>query len=80
VNAIAQGFFIGKQNRALLIDERAAEFTTRRERAISRTPFGRFREAQALDGAVLSLASGNASGLIPGVCIPVDCGFMVDYI
>jgi NAD(P)-dependent dehydrogenase (short-subunit alcohol dehydrogenase family) len=80
VNAIAPGFFIGKQNRALLIDEKTGELTPRGKSVISRTPFGRFGEVQELAGAVLYLASGAASGFVTGVCIPVDGGFLVDCI
>jgi NAD(P)-dependent dehydrogenase (short-subunit alcohol dehydrogenase family) len=80
VNAIAPGFFIGKQNRALLIDERTGELTPRGKSVISRTPFGRFGETHELAGAVLYLASDAASGFVTGVCIPVDGGFLVDCI
>ena len=80
VNAIAPGFFLGKQNRALLVDEKTGELTARGQAIIKRTPYGRFGEAAELAGALLFLASPRASGFITGVSIPVDGGFLVDNI
>jgi NAD(P)-dependent dehydrogenase (short-subunit alcohol dehydrogenase family) len=80
VNAIAPGFFIGKQNRALLLDEATGGLTARGQSVVSRTPMGRFGEPAELAGAVLFLASGKASGFVTGACIPVDGGFLVDCI
>jgi NAD(P)-dependent dehydrogenase (short-subunit alcohol dehydrogenase family) len=80
VNAIAPGFFLGKQNRNLLIDEKTGELTGRGKAVTERTPFGRFGRAEELAGAVLFLASKRASGFITGVTIPVDGGFLVDNI
>jgi len=80
VNAIAPGFFVGKQNRALLIDENTGDLTPRGRDVIGRTPFGRFGDANELCGAVLYLASNAASGFVTGVCVPVDGGFLVDCI
>ncbi len=80
VNAVAPGFFLGKQNRALLVDEKTGEFTPRGRDVIARTPMGRFGDARELVGAALFLASGEASGFVTGVCIPVDGGFLVDCI
>ena len=80
VNAIAPGFFVGKQNRALLIDEATGELTARGKQVIGRTPFGRFGEARELCGTAVFLACNEASGFVTGVCIPVDGGFLVDCI
>ena len=80
VNAIAPGFFVGKQNRALLIDEKTGDLTPRGREVIARTPAGRFGEARELCGAALFLASSEAAGFVTGVCIPVDGGFLVDCI
>ena len=80
VNAIAPGFFIGKQNRALLIDEKTGGLTERGKTVIGRTPFGRFGDSKELAGAVLYLASNKASGFVTGVSIPVDGGFLADNI
>jgi len=80
VNAIAPGFFLGKQNRALLIEETTGHLTERGKAVVSRTPMGRFGEPQELAGALLFLASSRAAGFVTGVCIPVDGGFLVDNI
>lgn len=80
VNAIAPGFFIGKQNRALLIDEKKGGLTERGKTVIARTPFGRFGDAEELAGTVLYLASNKSSGFVTGISIPVDGGFLVDNI
>ena len=81
VNALAPGFFIGKQNKELLIkNDKTGELTERGKSVISRTPFGRFGEASELSGATIFLCSQEASGFITGICIPVDGGFLVDNI
>jgi NAD(P)-dependent dehydrogenase (short-subunit alcohol dehydrogenase family) len=80
VNALAPGFFLGKQNRDLLIDRASGELTARGRTVIERTPFGRFGEPAELAGALLFLASPRAAGFVTGVCIPVDGGFLVDNI
>ncbi len=79
VNAVAPGFFVGHQNRALLLDEKG-ELTARGRSIISRTPFGRFGKFEELWGAVLFLASDAASGFVTGVSIPVDGGYLTDNI
>ncbi|MBN2545918.1 MAG: SDR family oxidoreductase [Spirochaetes bacterium] len=81
VNAIAPGFFVGKQNKDLLIkNEKTGELTERGQSIIQRTPFGRFGDASELIGAAIFLISDMASGFITGVSIPVDGGFLVDCI
>ena len=80
VNAIAPGFFIGKQNRALLIDENTGELTPRGQDVIRHTPFGRFGDASELSGTTLFLASSAAAGFVTGVTIPVDGGYLIDNI
>ncbi len=80
VNAIAPGFFIGYQNRALLIDEATGGLTARGKTIIGKTPFGRFGEKEELCGAVIFLASRAASGFVTGVSIPVDGGYLTDNI
>lgn len=77
VNAIAPGFFLGKQNRTLLKDDKTGELTERGKQVIDHTPFGRFGDAGELAGAVLYLASSRASGFVTGVTIPVDGGYLV---
>jgi len=80
VNAIAPGFFVGNQNRALLIDEKTGNLTARGTSIIGRTPFGRFGKFDELWGAALFLASDQASGFVTGVSIPVDGGYLTDNI
>ena len=74
VNAIAPGFFVTNQNRALLFNENG-EPTARTEKILSATPMKKFGEAEDLYGALLFLASDEASGFVTGTCIPVDGGF-----
>ncbi|MFC1489044.1 SDR family oxidoreductase [Thermodesulfobacteriota bacterium] len=80
VNAIAPGFFLGKQNRTLLMDEKTGELTPRGQAIIARTPWGRFGDINELAGVTLFLASANASGFVTGVSIPVDGGYLVNNI
>ena len=80
VNGIAPGFFIGYQNRALLIDEKTGELTARGKAIIAHTPFGRFGDKSELRGAVIFLVSDAASGFVTGVTIPVDGGYLTDNI
>jgi NAD(P)-dependent dehydrogenase (short-subunit alcohol dehydrogenase family) len=80
VNGIAPGFFLGKQNRALLVDEDTKELTERGRAVIEHTPMGRFGDVDELAGAVLYLASNGASGFVTGITIPVDGGYLVHSI
>lgn len=80
VNAIAPGFFVGKQNRALLYAEGTGELTDRGRAIIAHTPYGRFGETDELAGALLFLASPRASGFVTGISLAVDGGYLVDNI
>src|SRR5690606_3416542 len=73
VNAIAPGFFIGEQNRALLL-EPDGSLTARGRTIIEHTPMGRFGEVDELIGALLWLCS-DAARFVTGVVVPVDGGF-----
>jgi NAD(P)-dependent dehydrogenase (short-subunit alcohol dehydrogenase family) len=73
VNAVAPGFFVGEQNRALLLDESGA-LTARGQRIIAATPAGRFGEPHELAGTVIWLCS-RAASFVTGVVVPVDGGF-----
>ncbi len=73
VNAIAPGFFITEQNRALLTNPDGT-LTARGNAVINQTPFGRFGEADELVGTLLFLCS-DASKFVTGVVVPVDGGF-----
>jgi NAD(P)-dependent dehydrogenase (short-subunit alcohol dehydrogenase family) len=74
VNAIAPGFFLGDQNRFLLIDQTSGELTPRGRQIIEHTPMARFGEPDDLIGTLLWLAS-DASQFVTGVVVPVDGGF-----
>ena len=80
VNAIAPGFFLGKQNRALLVDQESGEYTERGKAVIAHTPYGRFGEVGELAGATVFLASDKAAGFVTGVSIPVDGGYLIHNI
>jgi len=80
VNAVAPGFFLGKQNRALLIDKKTGELTARGKAIIAHTPFQRFGEVEELVGATLFLASNRAAGFVTGISIPVDGGYLAHNI
>lgn len=73
VNAIAPGFFIGQQNRALLTNEDGS-YTQRGNTIISNTPMKRFGQADELNGTVQWLLSDEAS-FVTGAVIPIDGGF-----
>ena len=73
-NAIAPGFILGKQNKALLYNEDGT-LTPRSKKILGGTPMGRFVEAEELLGATLFLCDDNAAGAITGTVLPVDAGF-----
>lgn len=73
VNAVAPGFFVGEQNRALLLNEDGS-FTERGEKIIAHTPASRFGEPEELIGTLIWLCS-PAARFVNGVIIPVDGGF-----
>src|SRR3954454_21526964 len=73
VNAIAPGFFVGDQNRRLLLDEEGG-LTARGRTIVGHTPAGRFGEAADLVSALLWLCS-PGSRFVTGVVVPVDGGF-----
>ena len=73
VNAIAPGFFIGDQNRNVLINPDGS-YTERSRKVLARTPMRRFGNIKELNGLVFFLSSPAAS-FITGAIIPVDGGF-----
>ena len=73
-NAIAPGFFVTNQNRALLYNEDGTP-TARTGKILNATPMKKFGEISDLTGALLYLASDEASGFVTGVVLPVDGGF-----
>ena len=74
VNAIAPGFFVTNQNRALLYNEDGTP-TARTGKILAATPMKKFGEIDDLIGALLWLADDTASGFVTGTVIPVDGGF-----
>jgi len=74
VNAIAPGFFVTNQNRALLMKEDGS-LTPRSEKILAHTPMNRFGETYDLLGTLLWLVDNEASGFVNGVVVPVDGGF-----
>lgn len=73
VNAIAPGFFIADQNRAVLVAPDGS-YTERARTIIARTPMGRFGAHAEINGAVQWLCS-DAASFVTGVVIPIDGGF-----
>jgi NAD(P)-dependent dehydrogenase (short-subunit alcohol dehydrogenase family) len=73
VNAIAPGFFITEQNRALLTQPDGS-FTPRGEQAIRQTPFARFGVPDELIGTLIWLCT-DSSAFVTGITVPVDGGF-----
>ena len=73
VNAIAPGFFIGDQNRAVLINPDGS-YTNRSQKVLAKTPMKRFGDISELNGSVQFLCS-DAASFITGVILPVDGGF-----
>lgn len=73
VNAIAPGFFLTDQNRALLLDSEG-KLTARGNKIIAHTPMGRFGVPDDLTGALLFL-NDESSSFINGIVLPVDGAF-----
>ncbi len=74
VNALAPGFFVTNQNRALLFDEKGQP-KERAEKILAHTPQGRFGVPEDLTGTLLWLVSEEMSRFVTGVVVPVDGGF-----
>ncbi len=75
VNSITPGFFPAEQNLRLLFNPDGT--TTPRAAAIlGHTPMARFGEADELSGAVVFLASPQASSFVTGSDIRVDGGYL----
>ena len=73
-NAIAPGFFVTNQNRALLFREDGTP-TPRTGKILAATPMNRFGDVSDLIGTLLWLSSDEASGFVTGITVPVDGGF-----
>lgn len=73
VNAIAPGFFVGDQNRALLLNDDGS-LTPRGQTIIDHTPAGRFGQPEELLSTLIWLC-GPGARFVNGVVVPVDGGF-----
>ncbi|OOF59879.1 SDR family oxidoreductase [Rodentibacter myodis] len=73
-NAIAPGFLVSNQNRALLFDTEGNP-TARANKILTNTPMARFGEPEELLGALLFLIDENYASFVNGVVVPVDGGF-----
>ena len=73
-NAIAPGFLVSAQNKALLFNEDGTP-TARSAKILRGTPMDRFVDADELLGATLFLCDDRSASAITGVVLPIDCGF-----
>ena len=73
-NAIAPGFLVSNQNRALLFNEDGTP-TARAEKILNGTPTRRFVDSEELLGGVFFLCDDRAASAITGVVLPIDAGF-----
>jgi len=73
-NAIAPGFIVSNQNRALLFNEDGTP-TARSGKILNGTPMGRFVDSNELLGGMLFLTDDNFASAVTGVILPIDCGF-----
>ena len=73
-NAIAPGFLVSAQNKALLFNEDGTP-TARSAKILNGTPMNRFVDASELLGATLFLCDERSASAITGVVLPIDCGF-----
>lgn len=74
VNAIAPGFFVSNQNRALLFNQDGTP-TARTGKILRGTPMNRFGESDELLGGLMFFLCDEASSFITGVVLPIDGGF-----
>ena len=73
-NAIAPGFIVSAQNKALLFNEDGTP-TARSGKILNGTPMGRFVDSNELLGGMLFLTDDNFASAVTGVILPIDCGF-----
>jgi NAD(P)-dependent dehydrogenase (short-subunit alcohol dehydrogenase family) len=73
-NAIAPGFLVSAQNKALLYNEDGTP-TARSAKILKGTPMDRFVDADELLGGTLFLCDERSASAITGVVLPIDCGF-----
>ena len=73
-NAIAPGFLVSAQNKALLFNADGTP-TARSAKILNGTPMHRYLDAEELLGATLFLCHEGAASAVTGVVLPVDAGF-----
>ena len=73
-NAIAPGFIVSAQNKALLFNEDGTP-TARSGKILNGTPMGRFVDSAELLGGMLFLTDDKFASAVTGVILPIDCGF-----
>ena len=73
-NAIAPGFLVSNQNRALLFNPDGTP-TARSAKILAGTPMGRYVNSEELLGGLFFLTDDKAASAITGVVLPIDCGF-----
>lgn len=73
VNAIAPGFLVAEQNRALLLNEDGS-LTARGQTIINNTPMKRFGKPEELVSTILWLCD-DKSSFVTGIVVPIDGGF-----
>ena len=73
-NAIAPGFLVSNQNRALLFNPDGTP-TARSEKILKGTPMSRFVDSAELLGGVFFLCDEKAASAVTGVVLPIDAGF-----
>lgn len=73
-NAIAPGFLVSAQNKALLFNEDGTP-TARSGKILGSTPTHRFVDSEELLGATLFLCHEKSASAITGVVLPIDAGF-----
>ncbi|MEK7413870.1 MAG: SDR family oxidoreductase [Planctomycetota bacterium] len=79
VNSLTPGFFPAEQNKKLLFNEDGSP-TPRAQQILGHTPMARFGRSEELIGAVVFLASPQASSFVTGTDICVDGGFLAQTI
>ena len=73
-NAIAPGFLVSAQNKALLFNEDGTP-TARSAKILAGTPMGRFVDSAELLGGMLFLTDDAFASAVTGVVLPIDAGF-----
>lgn len=73
-NAIAPGFLVTNQNRALLFNEDGTP-TARSAKILNGTPMHRFVDSSELLGGTFFLCDEKAASAVTGVVLPIDAGF-----